>query len=115
MLCVHIMYISIQVHVFIHLLFTHCRCEQYIGAGHFANVYKGEWQSLRGVKDVAVKILKNCDMASEDRVAFLQEVAIMAQFQHPNVVKLYGTVLDDAIVSRYCSISSLWWRSVLTY
>ena len=40
---------------------------------------------------VAVKLLK--EGASEtDRVKFLQEAAIMAQFKHPNVVALYGVV-----------------------
>ena len=35
----------------------------------------------------------------EDRVKFLQEAAIMGQFSHPNVVKLYGVVTVGEPVS----------------
>ena len=49
---------------------------------------------------VAVKLLK--EGASEiDKVKFLQEAAIMAQFKHPNVVSLYGVVNKDQSV---CSL-----------
>ena len=49
---------------------------------------------------VAVKLLK--EGASEiDKVKFLQEAAIMAQFTHPNVVSLYGVVNKDQSV---CSL-----------
>jgi serine/threonine protein kinase len=55
-----------------------------------------------GTKDVevAVKFLK--EGASEiDKVKFLQEAAIMAQFAHPNVVSLYGVVSKTEPVSSY--------------
>ena len=43
--------------------------------------------------NVAVKTLHS--KASEgDTVRFLQEAAIMGQFKHPNVVRLYGVVTD---------------------
>ena len=41
--------------------------------------------------DVAIKTLKD-DASEEDKVKFLQEAAIMGQFHHPNIVKLYGVV-----------------------
>ena len=34
-----------------------------------------------------------------DRVKFLQEAAIMAQFKHPNVITLYGVVSTRGTVS----------------
>ena len=34
-----------------------------------------------------------------DRVKFLQEAAIMAQFKHPNVITLYGVVNTRGTVS----------------
>ena len=37
--------------------------------------------------------------AQMDKVKFLQEVAIMGQFQHNSVVKLYGVVLSGEPVS----------------
>ena len=40
---------------------------------------------------VAVKTLKP-GSSENDRVRFLQEVAIMGQFNYPYVVKLYGVV-----------------------
>ena len=50
--------------------------------------------------EVAVKFLK--EEASEiDKVKFLQEAAIMAQFAHPNVVSLYGVVSKTEPVSSY--------------
>ena len=37
--------------------------------------------------------------SDEDKVKFLQEAAIMGQFLHPNVVKLYGVVTMGEPVS----------------
>ena len=34
----------------------------------------------------------------EDKVKFLQEAAIMAQFKHPNVINLYGVVSTGGLV-----------------
>lgn len=52
---------------------------------------EGVWQNgIRSVQ-VAVKIL-NDGTTESDKVKFLQEAAIMAQFKHPNVVLLHGVV-----------------------
>ena len=37
----------------------------------------------------------------QDKVKFLQEAAIMGQFTHPNVVKLYGVVAEGEPVNLY--------------
>ncbi|XP_064406658.1 tyrosine-protein kinase Fes/Fps-like isoform X4 [Halichondria panicea] len=63
----------------------------HLGSGQFGMVNKGLWQSPVGVKEVAIKTLKTTSN-EEDKVKFLQEAAINGQFQHPNVVKLYGVV-----------------------
>ena len=58
-----------------------------------------------GARDivVAVKLLKKG--ANEiDKVKFLQEAAIMAQFKHPNVVSLYGVVSKTEPVSLHLNI-----------
>ena len=47
---------------------------------------------------MAVKELKS-GAVEEDRVKFLQEAAIMSQFNHTNVVKLHGIVTIDEPVS----------------
>ena len=56
------------------------------------------WWSPEGDVPVAVKTL-NPGVKEEDRVKFLQEAAIMGQFSHPNVVKLYGVVTVGEPVS----------------
>ena len=40
------------------------------------------------------------DLPEEEKVRFLQEAAIMGQFSHPYVVKLYGVVTMGDPVSR---------------
>ena len=47
--------------------------------------------------DVALKSLNNT--SEEDKVKFLQEAAIMAQFRHPNVIMLHGMVVREDPVS----------------
>ena len=67
----------------------------HLGSGQFGNVEKGMWQS----KEVALKTLKTGSL-EEDKVKFLQEAAIMAQFKHPNIITLHGVVSDKQSVSR---------------
>ena len=45
------------------------------------------------VLDVAIKVLSDASDET-NKVKFLQEAAIMSQFRHPNVIKLYGVVSD---------------------
>ena len=68
--------------------------------GQFGRVYQGEWkaQELENKTDVAVKTLKE-GAGERDKMKFLQEAAIMGQFSHPNVVKLYGVVTEGEPVS----------------
>ena len=61
-------------------------------------VNKGAWQSPRGTVEVAIKTLKP-GSDEMDQVKFLQEAAIMGQFKHPNVIKLYGMVTVGEPVS----------------
>ena len=42
-------------------------------------------------EEVAVKTMEN-GASEEDRVKFLQEAAIMGQFNHPNIVRLLGII-----------------------
>ena len=67
------------------------RTDKSLGSGEFGNVYKAKWSISKTTKDVAVKTLKP-GSSENDRVRFLQEAAIMGQFSHPYVVKLYGVV-----------------------
>lgn len=70
-----------------------------LGHGLFGGVFIGTWKRAQGQMDVAVKTLKNLNAKTEEKVKFLQEAAIMAQFKHPNVIQLYGIVNDTDCVS----------------
>ena len=86
---------------------AHYRSFGIIGSGAFGTVYRGVWShsdigSEKVMKqEVAVKTME--DGASEgDRVKFLQEAAIMGQFNHPNIIRLLGIVaMTDKPVSFY--------------
>lgn len=64
-----------------------------IGSGHFGEVDKGQWRSVKknATLDVALKTLPKNEK-TEDKLKLLQEATIMGQFSHPNVVQLYGIV-----------------------
>ena len=64
-----------------------------LGSGEFGTVCKGRWKYSDQVLDVAIKALSNASDESS-KVKFLQEAAIMSQFRHPNVIKLYGVICD---------------------
>ena len=58
--------------------------------------------------EVAIKTL-NSDASDKDRLRFIQEAAIMCQFDHENVIKLYGVVTETPrmIVLEYMSHGGL--------
>ena len=62
-----------------------------LGEGQFGEVFKGEWTSPTKTLPVALKLLKS-SASDEERVKLLQEAAIMGQFIHPHIVRLYGVV-----------------------
>ncbi|XP_065833062.1 uncharacterized protein [Oscarella lobularis] len=64
-----------------------------LGSGEFGTVESGQWNPRRNWNvGVAVKTLKS--ESERDRVKFLKEAAIMSQFNHRNVVSLYGVVTE---------------------
>ena len=82
--------------------FPVCRFEQLLGSGQFGEVFKGEWVTPWGTQEVAIKNLTG-GYSEEDRVKFLQEAAIMAQFRHPHIVRLLGAVtMDEPVGVRGC-------------
>ncbi len=62
-----------------------------LGSGQFGEVCKAVWSISGTTKELAIKTLR-AELPEEEKVRFLQEAAIMGQFSHPNVVKLYGVV-----------------------
>ena len=76
-----------------------------LGRGAFGTVYRGVWShSWMGSdqvvqEEVAVKTMED-GASEEDRIKFLQEAAIMGQFNHPNIIRLLGiisTALDKPV------------------
>lgn len=66
--------------------------------GQFGSVCRAIWSNEEGSKKVAVKMLKPT-MLSEKKVKFLQEAAIMGQFFHSNVIRMFGVVTVGEPVS----------------
>jgi len=78
------------------------RTVSHLGSGHFGKVDRGLWKSSKNNSIVPVEVaLKSLTEGASDvnEVKFLQEAAIMAQFEHPNVVSLYGVVSEGKPVS----------------
>ena len=71
-----------------------------LGSGQFGQVCKALWSIAGATKELAIKTLR-AELPEEEKVRFLQEAAIMGQFSHPNVVKLYGVVTVGEPVSNY--------------
>ena len=65
------------------------RVLEHLGSGQFGNVSKGVWNISEDSIQIAIKQLLP-KASSTEGVKLLQEAAIMGQFSHPNVVKLYG-------------------------
>ena len=74
-----------------------------VGSGEFGKVCKGVLEGADSEVEVAVKTLKE-GSRGEDRVKFLQEAAIMAQFKHHNVVTIYGAVVSgEPVCFKLCN------------
>ena len=69
-----------------------------LGSGQFGEVCKAVWSISGTKKELAIKTLR-AELPEDEKVRFLQEAAIMGQFSHPNVVKLYGVVTVGEPVS----------------
>ena len=75
-----------------------------IGHGQFGTVYRGILQTSEGPRECALKMLREGSTPSE-RVKFLQEAAIIGQFYHQSIVRLWGVVLSGGPVGVLCAHS----------
>ena len=92
---------EVRIHVSIcyHHYLINNRLKEYLGSGQFGIVYRGQLtvsgvDSEDGVKEVAVKTMEN-GASEEQRIKFLQEAAIMGQFNHPYIVKIYAVATSS--------------------
>jgi serine/threonine protein kinase len=69
------------------------KSQQVIGSGQFGAVHSGLLNTTSGFTKCAIKTLHE-GHTPEDKVKFLQEAAIVGQFNHPQIVKLFGVVMD---------------------
>jgi len=69
------------------------KIESVIGKGSFASVRKGKSRAT-GDK-VAIKIISKRKLTDEDRVGLQNEIDILKQVDHPNIVKLHDIYEDD--------------------
>ena len=77
------------------------RKEDKLGEGAFGAVYKGNFYGAT----VAVKVLK--DPSREKCTEFEREMKIAASLHHPNVVQVYGAIMEGnvAIVMEYLDLT----------
>ena len=80
-----------------------------LGSGAFGTVNRARWlhkeedASQTTEEEVAVKSIEG-GASDMDRIKFLQEAAIMGQFNHPNIVKILGIMLKADKVCMYACI-----------
>ena len=65
----------------------------HLGSGQFGSVEEGLWSWQRIKVKVALKSLNAQSLSDLERIKFLQEAVLMAQFKHPNIISLYGVVI----------------------
>ena len=68
--------------------------EEQISSGHFGIVYRATYHTQKGDIPVAVKSLKQA-ANSDVMLAFMREAATLAQFSHPNVLRLIGVLTSQ--------------------
>ena len=80
-----------------------CSLHEMLGSGVFGTVYRGVWLHKEGEEseqlveeEVAVKTMEG-GANEEERIKFLQEAAIMGQFNHPNIIRLLDISMEGEV------------------
>ena len=90
------------------------QCVGHLGSGQFGSVEQATWKWGRLKVNVALKSLNSQALSDLDRVKFLQEAVLMAQFKHPNIISLYGVVCLGEPVSHVIHHITTWGRHVMS-
>ena len=59
----------------------------------FGDLFEGVWISSKGECEVASKTVTSGDPYS--KMKFLQEAVFLAQFNHPNIIRLCGIITES--------------------
>ena len=74
------------------------RIVDYLGSGNFADIHKAVW-TRAGQAETYVATKTLVSKSKKDRLRFLQEAHMMAQFIHVNIVKIHGVLAEKEPVS----------------
>lgn len=78
-----------------------------VGIGSFGEVYRGVWRGT----DVAIKILLEQDLTTENMEDFCNEIAVLSRLRHPNVILFLGACTTPphlSMVTEYMHMGSLY-------
>ena len=78
------------------------RIVDYLGSGNFADIHKAVWVKV-GQEEMYVATKTLVSKSKKDRLRFLQEAHMMAQFKHVNIVKIHGVLAEKEPVSTFPS------------
>lgn len=95
------------------LRFCFVRFVRHIGSGQFFRMDEGRWKQKTHEIPVSIRTLM-VGASEKDKVMFLQEAMLMAQFQHLNVIMLYGMIIEGDTVS-YFDFTSLLVKKELSH
>ncbi|WIA40766.1 hypothetical protein OEZ86_004446 [Tetradesmus obliquus] len=89
-------------------LYKEYKIQDEIGSGGFGRVCRA--RRLTDGKVVVVKEIKTTSLSAKQKAATMDEVEVLAKFNHPNIVKYHDCFMDDVyinIVMEYCNAGDL--------
>lgn len=94
--------------LFLRIPYHDLECEQLIGQGGFADVYKGTWLSQR--HRVAIKTIRITYLTENLKQSVLDEIAAMYKIRYDHVLSIFGACIEPnyyALIVEYMSLGSL--------
>ncbi|KVH89488.1 Armadillo repeat-containing protein 3 and Serine/threonine-protein kinase CTR1 [Cynara cardunculus var. scolymus] len=79
-----------------------------VGIGFFGEVFRGTWNGI----DVAIKVLLEQEITSENIEDFCNEMSILSRLRHPNVILFLGACTTPphfSLITEYMDMGSLYY------